>query len=272
MSLIPPNSGLPFDSSADKLTIETPEQTALDFAVAGIGSRFLAIAYDVVIQFLVGLVVGILGAIALGVVFAGAPKAGTWVGALLLFFYFALYFGYYAIFEIWWNGQTPGKRKVGIRVIKDDGRPLTPAESIGRNLMRIVDWLPFFYGVGVVCAFLTNGNKRLGDLVVGSLVVRETSLRELKPVWQASTVSRTAPVMIGSGPLGAERLSTEEFALVESFLSRRASMDGGLRWRMADEVLRKLHGKLTIPTDQTMSAEKILEALSYERRATARYS
>jgi uncharacterized RDD family membrane protein YckC len=272
MSLNPPNTGLPFESSADKLTIQTPEQTALDFAVAGIGSRFLAIAYDVLIQFLVGLAVGILGAIALGVVFAGAPRAGMWVGSFLLLFYFVLYFGYYAIFEIWWNGQTPGKRKVGIRVIKDDGRPLTPAESIGRNLMRIVDWLPFFYGVGVVCAFLTKGHKRLGDLVVGSLVVRETSLRELKPIWQTSSVSITAPVVIGSRPLGAERLSAAEFALIESFLSRRDSMDGGLRWRMADEVLRKVHDKLTIPTDQTMSAEKILEALSYERRATGRYS
>jgi uncharacterized RDD family membrane protein YckC len=272
MSLNPPNADLPFESSADKLTIETPEQTTLDFAVAGIGSRFLAIAYDVMIQFVVGLLVGVGSLIMLGYLFAGAPKAGMWVGAILLLFYFVLYFGYYAIFEIWWNGQTPGKRKVGIRVIKDDGRPLTPAESIGRNLMRIVDWLPSFYGLGVVCAFLTKGNKRLGDLVVGSLVVRETSLKELKPIWQTSTVSTMSPVIAGSAPLGADRLSPEQFALIESFLSRRSSMDSGLRWRMADEVLRKVHDKLTIPTDQAMSAEKILEVLSYERRATGQYS
>jgi uncharacterized RDD family membrane protein YckC len=272
MSLNRTNNGLPFDSSADKLTIETPEQTALDFAVAGIGSRFLAIAYDVVIQFLVGLIVGILGSITLGVVFAGAPRAGMWVFAILALFYFVLYFGYYAIFEIWWNGQTPGKRKVGIRVIKDDGRPLTPAESIGRNLMRIVDWLPFFYGVGIISAFLTKGNKRLGDLVVGSLVVRETSLKDLQPIWQTSSATANAPVIAGSGPLGAERLSAEELALIESFLSRRSSMDSALRWKMADEVLRRVHDKLTLPTDRTMSAEKILETLSYERRATGRYS
>jgi uncharacterized RDD family membrane protein YckC len=273
MSLNPPNNGLPFESSSDKLTIETPEQTALDFAVAGIGSRFLAIAYDVLIQFLVGLIVGILGSIALGVVFAGSPRAGIWVIAILGLFYFALYFGYYAIFEIWWNGQTPGKRKVGIRVIKDDGRPLTPAESIGRNLMRIVDWLPFFYGVGIVSAFLTKGNKRLGDLVVGSLVVRETSLKELQPIWQTpGSSTANVPVIAGSAPLGADRLSAEEFALIESFLNRRSSMDSALRWRMADEVLRRVHDKLTIPTGVTMSAEKILETLSYERRAMGRYS
>lgn len=273
MSLTPPNAGLPFESSPDKLTIQTPEQTALDFAVAGIGSRFLAIAYDVLIQFLVGIIVGIFGSIGLGVVFAGAPRAGMWAAAILILFYFVLYFGYYAIFEIWWNGQTPGKRKVGIRVIKDDGRPLTPAESIGRNLMRIVDWLPFFYGVGIVSAFLTKGNKRLGDLVVGSLVVRETSLKELQPVWQTSLATSTGAAMIaGSGPLGAEKLSPEEFLLIESFLARRSSMGSALRWRMADEILRKVHGKLTIPMGTTMSAERILEALSCERRAAGTYS
>ncbi len=225
------------------------------------------------IQFIVGLIVGIFGSIGLGVVFAGAPRAGVWAAAVLILFYFVLYFGYYAIFEIWWNGQTPGKRKVGIRVIKDDGRPLTPAESIGRNLMRIVDWLPFFYGVGIVSAFLTKGNKRLGDLVAGSLVVRETSLKELQPVWQTSVATSTgAPMIAGSGPLGAEKLSSEEFLLIESFLGRRSSMGSALRWRMADEILRKVHGKLTIPMGTTMSAERILEALSCERRAAGRYT
>ena len=76
--------------------------------------------------------------------FVVAPTAGKWGGAILILFYFMLYFGYYAFFEIFWNGQTRGKRQVGIRVIKDSGRPLTPAESIGRNLMRIMAGCLFF--------------------------------------------------------------------------------------------------------------------------------
>jgi uncharacterized RDD family membrane protein YckC len=271
MSLNPPNTGLPFESPADKLTIETPEQTALEFAVAGIGSRFLAIAYDVLIQMLVGLVVGIAGGFGLASLSVLLPKAAMWGGALLILFFFVLYFGYYAIFEILWNGQTPGKRKVGIRVIKDSGRPLTPAESIGRNLMRIVDWLPFFYGVGIVCAFLTKSNKRLGDLVVGSLVVRETSLMELKPIWQTAPVTGAA-VPTATGLFGADRLTPEECALIESFLSRRNALDYHLRLRMADEVFRRIKDKLTIPPGNTLSADRILEALSYERRATGRFS
>jgi uncharacterized RDD family membrane protein YckC len=103
--------------------------------------------------------------------------------------FFFLYFGYFALFEIIWNGQTPGKRKAGIRVIKDSGRPLTPAESIARNLMRIADWLPVFYAVGMLFTILTKENKRLGDLIAGSLVVRESSFTDLKPAWQTSSAT-----------------------------------------------------------------------------------
>jgi uncharacterized RDD family membrane protein YckC len=243
----------------------------LEFAVAGIGSRFLALAYDVVLQMLIGLVVGLASMMALAGITVVAPKVALWSTAVLVVFYFLLYFGYYAFFEIIWNGQTPGKRKAGIRVIKDSGRPLTPAESIGRNLMRIVDWMPFFYALGMACAFLTKGNKRLGDLVVGSLVVRETSLSDLKPAWE-STRAGAAPLASSGGPLGAQNLSAEELALVESFLSRRGALEPDVRFRIADEVLRRIRPKLTLPTDRTYSSEKWLEAVAYERRTQGGYS
>jgi uncharacterized RDD family membrane protein YckC len=271
MALNLPSTNLPSEVSADKLTIETPEQTALDFALAGIGSRFLAVAYDSLVQILVGLIVGIGGGLALAGMATLAPWVGTWGVAVLILFYFLLYFGYYAFFEIIWNGQTPGKRRVGIRVIKDSGRPLTASESIGRNLMRIVDWLPFLYGVGIVSAFLTKGNKRLGDLLVGSLVVRETSLTELTPIWQTRAPGSAAAVA-ANGPLGADRLSAEECALIESFLARRSSLEFDVRRRVADEVFRRIKDRLTIPADNTLSVEQVFEGLSYERRATGHFS
>lgn len=268
MSSYPPNPANPI---ADQLTIETPEQIALDFAVAGIGSRFLALALDVLIQFAIGIVVAIGGSMATAGIAVVYPKAAMWSFAILAIFYFLLYFGYYAFFEIIWNGQTPGKRKAGIRVMKDSGRPLTPAESIGRNLMRIVDWLPFFYAIGIACAFLTKGNKRLGDLVVGSIVVRETSLAELKPAWQAAPAT-SVPIPSLANPLSAQNLSPEEIALIESFLSRRYSLEPSVRFRMADEIFRRLRPKLTLPPDIRVSSEKILETLSVERRSTGSYS
>jgi uncharacterized RDD family membrane protein YckC len=261
-----PNPGS-LGSYTEKLTIETPEQTSLDFAIAGIGSRFLALALDTLIQMLVGFIVGIGGSMVIAALAAAAPKSAVWGLAIMVLFFFLLYFGYFAFFEIIWNGQTPGKRKAGIRVIKDSGRPLTAAESIARNLLRIVDWLPGFYAIGIASALLTKENKRLGDLVAGSLVVRESSFSDLKPVWQTAQ----APSMPVSALLGAANLTLEESALIDSFLTRRSELDFDVRVRMADQIFQRLKPKLTLPADSVLSVEKILEGLAYERRATGGY-
>ena len=215
----------------------------------------------------VGFVVGIAGIFSTAGLVKLWPKGGVWAVAILLLFYFLLYFGYFAIFEIIWNGQTPGKRKVGIRVVKDSGRPLTPSECIGRNLMRIVDWMPGFYAVGIVSALLTKENKRLGDLIVGSVVIRESSLNAIRPTWH-SPESASGPAL---APLGSIHLSGDECALIESFLTRRYDLEPIIRYNMADEILRRLKPKLTLPLESAGSAEKILEALAYERRATSGY-
>jgi uncharacterized RDD family membrane protein YckC len=269
MEIMPFNPSEPeaVPSYVDQLTIETPEQTSLDFTIAGIGSRFLALALDTLIQIAVGLVVGIAGAFGLGAAAAFAPRLAVWTGAILILFYFLLYFGYYALFEILWNGQTPGKRVIGIRVVKDSGRPLTPAESIGRNLMRIVDWLPFLYAVGIVSAVLTKENKRLGDLVAGSLVVREASLTSLKPVWQTDQQAAQP----GTSSYGGVNLSPQEFALIDSFLTRRSDLDYDIRMRMANQIFYRLKPKLNLPPNTSLSTEAILEALAYERRTASGY-
>ena len=134
-----------------------------------------------------------------------------------------------------------------------------------------MDWLPFFYAIGIASAFLTKGNKRLGDLVVGAIVVRETSLLDLKPVAEMSSYA-TSPLPSSMGSLGAHHLSAEESALIESFLSRRSALDGGVRYRMAEEILRTIRPKLTLPADNSLSTERILEALAYERRSAGAYT
>lgn len=267
MSSNPTNPGS-LGSYTEKLTIETPEQTSLDFAIAGVGSRFLALALDTLIQTLVGFIVGMVGGMVVAGLSVAAPKSGIWGMAILVLFFFLLYFGYFAFFEIIWNGQTPGKRKAGIRVIKDSGRPLTAAESIARNLLRIVDWLPAFYAIGIASALLTKENKRLGDLVAGSLVVREASFSDLKPVWQTAQ----APIIPSSAHLGAANLTLEESALIDSFLTRRSELDFDVRVRMAEQIFQRLKPKLTLPADNSLSTEKILESLAYERRATGGYN
>jgi uncharacterized RDD family membrane protein YckC len=264
MSLPPPISPSP-SPYADKLTIETPEQTALEFAVAGIGSRFLALAFDTLIQSVAAILLLIGGSILIADVFPGGIGA-TWTAALLIFLAFALYVGYFAIFEAVWNGQTPGKLITHIRVIKDSGRPITPAESVGRNLMRIVDSQPgFLYAIGMVSVLLSRENKRLGDFVAGTIVIHERELQDIRPLWQTSASAPTTK-------LGAENLSPDEFAVVEAFLNRRDSLEPYVRYQMAEQIVSRIKPKLTAPPENFPSSERLLEAIAAERRSSAGYA
>src|ERR1035438_4999730 len=269
---------------SDTHTIETPEQIPLEFAVAGIGSRFLALLIDTLIQFGVGiallLTVAVLG---VALTFRNTPGFSQAAGVLLIVSAFLLFFGYFAIFELVWNGQTPGKRMIGIRVVKDSGRPLTAAETIGRNLMRIVDSLPSFYAVGIIAAVCNSQNKRLGDFVAGSIVVRERSLQEMKPDLQniqaqspaESPAQSPAPSNAAAAlpllPLGAQALSMEDLTLIDTFLHRRHSLEMIVRARMAHEVFDRVKDKLSLPPGDA-SVESILEMAAYQRRSMGSFS
>jgi hypothetical protein len=167
------------------------------------------------------------------------------------------------LFESIWNGQTPGKRLTHIRVIKDSGQPITAIDAVGRNLLRLVDQLPFAYGIGVLCAWISPQSKRLGDYVAGTVVVHEKPFETVAPQWDA-------PVQAATHQYGANRLTPEEFALVETFLGRRNALEAGVRYDTAASIVRRIESKLTLPPERP-SAEKLLEELSYERRSTAGY-
>jgi uncharacterized RDD family membrane protein YckC len=264
MSLPPPN----FPSSnnyADKLTIETPEQTALEFSIAGIGSRFLALAFDTLVQMVATILLVTGGSLLITGVFPGGIGS-TWTIALMILLGFLIYFGYFAIFEALWNGQTPGKRITHIRVIKDSGRPITPAESVGRNLMRLVDSQPaFLYAIGMVSVLLSKENKRLGDFVAGTIVIHERELEDIRPLWQT-------PANASATKYGAANLTPEEFAVVEAFLNRRYSLEPDVRYRMAEQIAARIKPKLIAPPGNFPSNEQLIEAIAAERRSTAGYT
>jgi len=263
-----PSDPTAYDPAAgEKLIIETPEQTSIEFPLAGIGSRFLAVLIDTLIQ---GAVLILLGLIFMGLGlgfrsagFAGSQTAGVWIVAILIFLYFLLMYGYFILFESIWNGQTPGKRSTHLRVIKDSGQPITAIDAVGRNLLRIVDQLPFAYGIGVLCSWISPQSKRLGDYVAGTVVVHEKPFEIVAPLWNA-------PAQAATHQYGANRLTPEEIALVEAFLSRRNALDAGVRYDAAAGIVRRIESKLTMPPERP-SAEKLLEELSHERRATAGY-
>ncbi len=270
---MPSHQPTPFEarqSFSDSHRIETPEQVHLEFAIAGIGSRFLALAIDTLIQFGAFLIIGItLAILGLTGFLQQWRLASLWVLAGVIAIFFVLYFGYFAVFEILWDGQTPGKRVIGLRVIKENGRPLAAVESIGRNLLRIVDQAPGFYAIGMVTAMCNSQSKRLGDFVAGSLVIREQKMADIERSWIA------APAPTSGAPLvdhlsSAEVLSAEDFALVNTFLLRRADLSPALRHKFAFDILRRIRPKLSEADVNGDGPEQTLEAMAHRFRELRR--
>jgi len=251
----------------EKLIIETPEQTSIEFPLAGIGSRFLAILIDSLIQVGVAIVLGLVfAALFFGFALPGAGRSSTtavWGIAIIIFAFFLLFYGYFILFEAIWNGQTPGKRITHIRVIKDSGQPITAIDAVGRNLLRIIDQMPAAYGIGVLCAWISPQSKRLGDYVAGTVVVHEKSIQALPVEW-------STPQQPSTHQYSASRLTPEEFALIETFLSRRNSLEPGVRYDMAAGIVTRIESKLILPAERP-SPEKLLEEIAHERRSIAGY-
>ncbi|MFY9560069.1 MAG: RDD family protein [Terriglobales bacterium] len=254
--------------SEDQIRIDTPEQIQLEFPLAGIGSRFLALALDTVIQVLL-YIAGTFALIAgagllknLPNYFAWIPE--NWAAALVILFLFSVYWGYFAFFEIIWKGQTPGKRLTGIRVIKDSGRPINVYEAIGRNLMRVVDWLPGMYITGVVSMMISRQNRRLGDHVVGSVVVHDKRPEQIRPDWSsAHSATQSNPAI--------SKITPDELVLIETYLQRRLDLDPSTRDTTAYKIATRITAKTGIERAPDQSLDDFLEEIAKQVRDTARF-
>ena len=279
-----PGAGQPV---ADQLVIDTPEQVSIRFSVAGIGSRFLAILIDTLVQaaaYTVLVLVVVLVASAAPKNSAGefSHTAEKWLIAILILFHFLMYWGYFTLFEAFWNGQTPGKRVFKIRVIQDSGRQITFFEAMTRNLVRIVDLLPTFYLVGVITMACNRQHKRLGDLAAGTLVVHERATEE--PIW-GGTGPRTItaatfqpaereldflpqpgpPVALAAD--AAARLSADDLNVIDRFFARALDMDLTTRAQLAGRLAAQMCAKMGIELPQGANPERVLEAIAHQLRA-----
>ena len=263
----------------ETLIIETPERVPLHFALASIGNRFIACAIDHTIQItaltmLVIFFVMIADFSDFGNRVTNAPK---WVIALLIVLVFVLMSGYFAVFEWIWNGQTPGKRWLKLRVIREDGRPISFFEAMVRNLLREFDIMPFpFYSVGLISVFATERDQRVGDLVAGTVVVREREAEApefaevfASPVSDAALRRSFKPV-----PFTADvnKLTEIEIQVVEGFLRRRWDLKDYPRqwmaWRVAMPILFKLRPQYDVAT---FTYEGFLEELLHRYREKHRF-
>jgi uncharacterized RDD family membrane protein YckC len=270
-------------TSDETLIIETPERVPLHFALASIGNRFLACALDHFIQILAMLVVALLLAWLGNSArwydqLRGAPK---WALALLILVVSAIWSGYFAVFEWAWGGQTPGKRWLKLRVIREDGRPVTFWEAAARNTVRVFDMMPWigipFYSVGLISVFVSSRDQRVGDFVAGTVVVREREAQAptFEQVFSAPTSDAALrrsfkPVAFTADLRG---LGEGEIEVVEAFLRRRLDLEEAARewmaWRVATPILNKLRPDFD-PAQFTY--EGFLEELLHRYRAAHRFA
>ncbi len=243
----------------DRYTIDTPENIEFTYDIAGIGSRFLAAMIDTLLigiaETIVILIVGLTSS-ALGLRAADSLLAA--LGGLLAF---AILWGYYIAFELLWNGQSPGKRVIGLRVVREGGRPITFVGSAIRNLIRIVDFLPALYGIGVVVMFVDHRSRRLGDLAAGTLVVKERRGITLASLTTGAVAPFPAlapgealpqPTLANIG-----MLNDEDYNLVQEFLGRRSELGREARARLAAQLAGNIQARLGLP--QGGDAERFLQ-------------
>jgi uncharacterized RDD family membrane protein YckC len=228
----------------------TPEAVTITVDVAGLGSRMIAWLIDSLIQLAVVLPI-VLG------VGAGNLAEGPELVVISLVI-FLMVWGYYPIFEVLWQGRTPGKRAQRIRVIRTDGQPANGAAILVRNLIRILDviLLPF---LAVISMLVTSRAQRLGDLAAGTMVVREPRFSEPETVRLPNRAD--LPLVDATG------LSEREYDVIRSFLARRSSLDPTARWRLSAQLAASVRGRVGSLPDGVPD-EAMLEAVaqSYRRR------
>lgn len=261
------------------LIIETPERVPLHFALASIGNRFLACAIDHTIQLVALLLMALAFFLIANFVPSSAEisEAPKWVYALLIVILFLIFSSYFTFFEWAWNGQTPGKRWLKLRVIRQDGRLVTFWESAMRNLLRTIDMMPVpFYSVGLISVFISSIDQRIGDMVAGTVVVREREAEA--PAFAQVFASRIsdpalqrvwAPVQFTAD---LRSIVEEEIEVVETFLRRRWDLADVTRqwmaWRVALPILYKIRPTYDLTT---FTYEGFLEELLARYRSEHRF-
>lgn len=241
----------------DTLTISTPEGLLLRLQLAGLGSRFIAGAADLIIQLVLGVILVLL---AHGV--TGVSGVVSVIGAFVITVFYPI------LFEVLGGGRTPGKRMTHLRVLRASGAPVDLPASAIRNLMRLIDGPLLLYLPTVVSIALTRRNQRPGDLAAGTIVVREDPAAKPTPRHDGGAAEpRPRP----DGQDALERWDTsavtvQEVAAVRRFLERRESLDLQARRELAVRLAEGLRAKVsTAPAE--MAPERFLEVLEQIKRS-----
>jgi uncharacterized RDD family membrane protein YckC len=241
----------------------TPEAVALEFRTANVGSRILAYLIDMAIV-LAGIFVGLFAVALLGQ--ATDVVVPDWVAlTIVLVLLPSWWLGYFIAFETLWRGRTPGKAALGLRVVTKEGAPVRFRHAAIRGLLGLVDFAVAGGFFAVVFILLTRDNQRLGDLVAGTLVLRERSGLAVP-----APVVFTAPAGLEgyTATLDTSRLTTEEYQAVRTFLLRADALLPGPRAALVLQLADPLARRLRPPPPPGISPEQFLRcvAAAYQHR------
>jgi uncharacterized RDD family membrane protein YckC len=261
----------------DELVIETPERVELHYVLANVGNRFLAAALDHLIQAVLILLLLLVGFLAGGVEsVSGLSSDGTMAAAVVVLGFFSIYWGYFVVFETLWNGQTPGKRIMRLRVVREDGRPVRFFEVFVRNVLRVaLDMQPAFsYAIGVVSIIFSARSKRIGDFVAGTVVVKEraTEAPALEEIIKLAEFDERRVKSALTSPFNADTriLTDRELKAVETFLKRRYELPEPNRSEVATRIAQSLSAKLGVSSEH-LPPELILEEIERQHQVKSRY-
>jgi uncharacterized RDD family membrane protein YckC len=230
--------------------VRTGEAVAIRFELAGLGSRFLAVVIDGIAQIALLLALFVTAAFTEPMLLRALPSkyfAAAQV-AIAVLIVFTIIFGWFVIFETWWSGRTPGKRALGLRVVRDGGFPIDWGASVIRNLVRLIELALGLYALSAISALLSPENKRLGDYAAGTIVVRDRA--DAPPDLDAYLAEPRTGL-----------LSAEDRRLVDRFLARRETFEPAARLRLGARIAGKI--RPTLPAEyQRLADEELLEALA----------
>jgi uncharacterized RDD family membrane protein YckC len=241
--------------------IVTPEAVVLEFETAGIGSRLIAGVLDLLIQgvLLFSVFFGLGFAAEIGLRVGGVAVAGIYVMVFLITF------GYPAAFETLWRGRTPGKAALGLRVVTVEGAPIRFRHAALRSIMLLVDWYVTQGVVAVISMLVTRRNQRVGDLVAGTIVLRERSAtRAERPVQFLPPPGLEAyTATLSTGGIGHE-----EYGSIRSYLLRTPSLPATVRADIANQLAHPLLQRLRTTPPAGVGPETFLVcvAAAYQRR------
>ena len=267
MTSLPPPSGRARGASLSQtVDVETPELVVFSYTIAGVGSRALAALIDslICIAAIVLIMIGLAISSTRRAVGATPGVFDAWAAAIFVLAIFCVIWGYYVLFEGLADGQTPGKRLLRLRVVRDGGYSVTFGASAVRNLVRLVDIQPIpSYAVGIVTIMFSKSGKRLGDIVAGTIVVREALVREIAPT--------APPVGAGAASSFDTALTEDEFTVLERFMERRDSLDTERRSALAAQIAARLTTNAVADGGRNVSPlARLVRLYESERAARAR--